>query len=185
VDFGAIEPGVDCVAGGSGVILHHARHFCRGQLAWFAGGHQRRLAGIIKAEGGGAFRDFRGAADRVDAARLDAGVRHAADVPDLREHARTDGVHRVGHQAPAGNLFRREDARIEQVALPFARNRRAFADDQARRGALGVVEGVHGGRHVVRRTRAGQRRHDDAVLQRDGLEVERFEQLGHGMPLQK
>ena len=78
------------------------------------------------------------------------------------------------------DLRRREDA---GRAIPGDRLRRdvgGLGDDQAGGGALHVVLGHHRRRHALERgARARERRHDDAVGQREVAERERAEQVGH------
>ncbi|MNV85504.1 hypothetical protein D3C71_1794690 [compost metagenome] len=106
---------------------------------------------------------------------------HTADVPDLGEDAGSDSVNRLCCQPPAGDLFGREDPRVEQIALSFTRDRRAFADDQACRGALGIIERDRLCGDVVGRARARHRRHHHAVGERETSKVEWGEDIGHGV----
>jgi hypothetical protein len=66
------------------------------------------------------------------------------------------------------------------VADALRHDRHALGDQQAGRGALGVVVG-HQGVGDLGRTgpQAGQRRHDDAVGQLQVAETKRIEQSGH------
>lgn len=101
--------------------------------------------------------------DRQRAVEKDR-IGYAADVPQLHEDTAARLMHGVRHDLPACDLFVRPDAGRVGITDALRRDRRRFADDQARRCAVGVVarhEFVGDARGAGARAR--QRRHDDAV----------------------
>ncbi len=176
VNFHAVETGVDRILRGLGEILDDSRHFFGGERARHGGGHEAGFAVFAIAERNCTLCLFGGGADRCFAVDLDRGMGHAADVPELSEHATADAVDRVGHQLPTLYLLRCIDAWIEQVALAFTGDRRTFRHDQAGGAALGVVQRDLFGGDVLGGTRAGHWCHDDAVVEGRVAEFEFVEQ---------
>ncbi len=121
---------------------------------------------------------------RQGAARLQVGVRDTPDVPELQEDASALGVHGGGRQLPAFDLRGRPDAGRADVALALRADVGRFGDDEAGRGALGVVGGLQlAGDALVVGPRPGQRRHDDAVGELIGPELDRIEKIRLGSKL--
>jgi hypothetical protein len=174
VDLHAVEAAfAQCDTGRTGVVGHDAGNLVDAQRARHRGrlehglavAHQHRL-------GLGCDRRRR---HRRAAAGLQLVVRHAADMPELHHDAAPGGVHRVGHAAPAAQLFGRVQPRHVGIALALVADRRGFGDEQPRARALRVVGDRQLGGHGVGRAVARQRRHHDAAgqVQRtggDGLE---------------
>ena len=102
-----------------------------------------------------------------------------AHVPELGEDGAPLGVHGIGHPFPASDLLGAVDPRRPGVALAHGVDLGAFADDQARLGALGVVARHHGVGHITRLTGtgAGHGGHDDAVGKVQLAEAQRAEQV--------
>jgi hypothetical protein len=95
-------------------------------------------------------------------------MRHAADVPELREDLSARAMHRVGHGLPARHLLGGMDARRADVADALWAHLHRLGDDQPGGGALGVVGRGERIRHVaVGCAAARHRRHDQAVAQRE------------------
>ena len=121
-----------------------------------------------------------GRGDGEFAIRLVVRVRDAADVPELQEDAAALGVHGGGDLLPSGDLCVGIDTRGVRVTMAAGRDRSGLGDDQARAGTLGVIF-----RHQVRRdigalgATTGQRRHQNAVRQRQGADFEGSEKGGH------
>ena len=118
---------------GTPVVGDDARQFGEFQRAWR---HHilLALAGEHPAFGGDSRRG-----DRQRAAFLQCRVRDATDVPELDDDLAALGVHGVGYQLPAGDLFGAVDARCLDVALTLRRDLRSFTDDQTGTGALCIV----------------------------------------------
>ena len=118
--------------------------------------------------------------DRLAAARLQRGVRDAADMPELDEDASAALMHAVGDLAPALDLLLRIDAGRVLVALALLRDLARLGDQKAGGGALAVIVDRERARHHAGRHRAvaRQRRHHQAVRQRDRAELEGLEEFG-------
>ena len=71
------------------------------------------------------------------------------------------------------------DAGCVQIALTLGADLRAFADDQAGRGALPVILHRHLAGQKPLGTAARQRRHDDAIGQGQGTELNGVKEIGH------
>ena len=110
-------------------------------------------------------------------------MRNAPAVPELQEDDAALGVDRVGDELPALDLLVRIDARHVRPRGPGRQHRRRFADDQAAlRGALAVICSVERIGRIAgrRRAHACQRRHDHAVRETIGPDLQRGEQrVGH------
>jgi hypothetical protein len=112
---------------------------------------------------------------------LQVGMRNAPDVPELQEDASALLAHCLGRELPAFDLLLRPDARGADVALTLGGDVGCLGDDEAGRGALGVVGRLQLARYaIVIGTRARQRRHDDAVGEGVGAEPNRVEEIGLG-----
>ncbi len=73
-------------------------------------------------------------------------------------------MHSLGDLAPAGDLLGRVQARGVLIALSLGRHLSGLRDDQAGRGALGVVGGGQFAGYQPRACAiAGQRRHDKTI----------------------
>ena len=93
------------------------------------------------------------------------------DVPQLQEDLAVLGMNGLRHAQPAGHLFGAVDARRPGIPLALRRDLRGLGNDQTGTGALRVVARVQGVGHVARcGAAARQRRHHDAVAQRDAAE---------------
>ena len=105
---------------------------------------------------------------------MKAGMRHAANVPQLQHHAPAGRVHGVGHAAPAVHLCFAVNARREAVALALWRDLRGLGNDEAGAGALRVVGGHEFVGHVAGLAGAAARhgRHHQAVGQVQRAELE-------------
>lgn len=104
-------------------------------------------------------------------------MRHPAHMPQLQEDTTAGSVHRIGDPAPAGHLFGAVDTRRRQIALAHGADLRAFGHDQSGTGALSVVIGGDRRRHVAGiGPVTGQGRHDDAVGQGDGAQMQGLKQ---------
>jgi hypothetical protein len=88
----------------------------------------------------------------------------------------------VGDEAPAANLFVGVHAGGENIAQALLRNLCRLADDQPGARALAVIfrHQFIGDLAATNGAVAGQRRHDDAVVQRQVAQDEGLEQFGFG-----
>ncbi|MCY1506190.1 hypothetical protein D9M68_404290 [compost metagenome] len=187
MQFDPVETGVQRIARGLGVVADDAVDLLHAQCA-----RRRVLDHLADAvlrpapldidEHLHAFRDLGRGRYRRGIARLQRGVRHAADMPELGEDAPAGGMHGVGDLAPAGDLFGAMDARRPGIALALAADLGAFGNDQPGAGALGVVLGHQlGGDIAGAGPRAGHRRHHDAVGGFDPAECIGGEQHGNSL----
>ncbi|MNN40350.1 hypothetical protein D3C81_1544210 [compost metagenome] len=100
-------------------------------------------------------------------------MRKPPHMPQLANDLAASRMHGIRDQLPASHLLVRPDARCQGIAARLRRNIRRLADDQAGAGPLGVVLGVHGVRHaIVAHAAARERRHDDAVGQRQRAQLD-------------
>ena len=92
-------------------------------------------------------------------------------MPNLQENAAARCVHRVGGGAPSVDLRVVMNAgRADERAIVGDRHGR-LGNDQARACPLRVVGGHEFAGNIARfATRAGERRHDDAVRQLEGTD---------------
>ncbi|GAA1327137.1 hypothetical protein GCM10009647_064780 [Streptomyces sanglieri] len=104
-----------------------------------------------------------------------------ARVHQLGEDPAARRMHRGGDLAPGGDLLRAVQPGGGGVALAHHRRLDALRDDEARRGALGVVLGdeIRGGAALTGAA-AGHRSHRDAVGEPGAGKVDRVECGGHG-----
>src|SRR6202165_2415494 len=102
-------------------------------------------------------------------------MRNAPDMPKLIEDQSVLPMHRLCDLTPRLRLLAAVDAGSPGVTLALHRHLRCLADDQGGGGALRIVAGGQGTRHIARLAgpRAGQWRHHDAMPQ-----VERAEPVG-------
>ena len=92
------------------------------------------------------------------------GMRHASRVHGLDEDMTALVMHGRGHLLPPRDMRRAVDARRREVALAVIGRLRAFADDQANAGPLGIIFGGQFSRRAIQlRPAAGHRRHDQTV----------------------
>ena len=112
---------------------------------------------------------------------LKACVRDTAGMPELNDDGSALGVHGVGDLFPAPDLLVGITARRIGIALRLRRDLRGFGDDQAGRGALGVIFGGERTRdQACAGAVPGQRRHDDAIGELEGAYLGGFEQCRGG-----
>ncbi len=160
LDLHPVEAGLHGVAGGAAVVGDGladllAGHGSRRDGGLAAAGRHRQL---LRVDVGG--RDGQGAVAQLR-------MRHGAGVPELGDDAPAGRVHRIRHPAPAADLLSAPQARRVGPAEALGADGDGLRNDQAGRGALGVVLGLERGRDLIVRTgpHPGQRRHDDAVGQ--------------------
>src|SRR4051812_18588063 len=106
-------------------------------------------------------------------------MRNAPGVPDLVEDETALGVDGAYDLFPALDLLGRVDARRARIADGLGRNIGGFGDDQpALAGALAVIGGVHrlGNVAGLAGAQPRERRHDDAMRERDRAEREGLEE---------
>ena len=128
---------------------------------------------------------------RLDGARRDRQltvqvdrVGNAPNVPQLQDDLAACSVHGLGHIAPAAYLIIRPDAGGIRVTDAHRGYGRGFTDDQPSAGALHVVLGHHRVGHAAFiGAAAGQRRHDDAVVELQIANLDRVEKRSHGKVL--
>jgi hypothetical protein len=138
----------------------------------------RRLVRHRLAVGGPGFQvcdRYRRRRDRQRAARLERGMRHAPDMPELQKNDSAPGVNGVDHLAPARDLLLGIDAGHTGAAEPGFHHRRRFGDQQpARRRALRVILGVQRSRRErgFCRPHPRQRRQRETVLELIGTDLE-------------
>ncbi|MNV96733.1 hypothetical protein D3C71_1917720 [compost metagenome] len=89
-------------------------------------------------------------------------MRDTTNVPELNEDLTTRFVNLVGHSLPASDLFWRENARREEIALTLLGYLRPFCDEQTCTGALAIIGRGAGIGHSVLGSRPGHWRHYDA-----------------------
>eukprot|EP01022_Parablepharisma_sp_SALTPOND_P021765 TRINITY_DN435_c1_g1_i1.p1 TRINITY_DN435_c1_g1~~TRINITY_DN435_c1_g1_i1.p1 ORF type:complete len:1304 (+),score=494.29 TRINITY_DN435_c1_g1_i1:15351-19262(+) len=172
VDLDTVEAGLDGQLRRRLVLRNDARQFGQFQRA-------RGDEGLEAGFGEGiAFRLDGRRGDRQGVLRLQVGMGDAADVPQLQEDVAALGMHGVGHLLPGGDLGLVVDAGGEGIALALRRDLGGLGDDEAGAGALGVVLGSQFAGNVAGlRAAAGQRGHDDTILQLDGAQLYGFEQV--------
>src|SRR5580692_11862521 len=84
-----------------------------------------------------------------------------------------------GDSLPAFDLLGGMNARSRNISLCLGRNLGCFRNDQAGAGALSVVQGVQGLRHVPFPSPApGERRHENTVLERTSAEFDWAKEIG-------
>ena len=155
----AVESGLDGAGRGVAEGLDDAAN-----LAQFERARRRRVDEPLVGDEGLGSRPDRRRPDRRPAVLLEARVGDAAAMPKLNDDGPAFGVHGVGDGFPAADLIVRVTARRIRIALRLRRDLGRLSDDQAGRGALGVI---FNGKRTRNQARAGavsrQRRHHDAV----------------------
>ncbi|KAG1244739.1 hypothetical protein G6F68_015328 [Rhizopus microsporus] len=101
-------------------------------------------------------------------------------MPQLSHDQAILGVHGGGDLAPALDLLGGPQARRVRIAHALRRDGRGFGQDHAGVGALGVVlDHQVAGHAAFVGALARQRRHDDAVAQREVAGAQGFKQGAH------
>ena len=87
-------------------------------------------------------------------------------------------VHRIGHRLPSGHLLVGVNARCPAIAFGLRTDVRGLRNDQAGPSALLVVERRQRSGNVTGfdRAQAGERRHPDAVGERERSCLKRFKE---------
>ena len=179
VQLDAVETGAHRPARGGDELVAHVSQL---------GGRQpvRHRIGLLPGRGAHLAVDRDGARRHDAVGTGDVGVRDAAAVHQLHHETPARAVDGVGDAGPAGLLGVVDDARLAGVGARLPARVAALGDDQARRGALAVVLDVQVVRHArLPGAQARQRRHDDAVGERDVAEGEVREEVdgvGRWMP---
>ena len=174
VDLHAVKTGLRRVERALAEIGHDALDLGRVQRPRLAGRQHVGSAVVVVAKRLAA-RRLAGAHRRL-AGNLDRRMRYTAYVPDLGEERPAALVHGPRGLGPAGDLLGAEDPRVEQITLAFARDWRAFGDDQPGAGPLAVIKRPHLVGDIIRRPRARHRRHHHAVTQVQATGLIGFEQ---------
>src|SRR5665213_743025 len=100
-------------------------------------------------------------------------------MPELDEDPSAALVDAVRHPAPAGDLLLRVDAGGVLITLALLRNLARLGNQEARGGALAVIFHGERARHLAGdRAVARQRRHHEAVGERERADFEGFEKFG-------
>jgi hypothetical protein len=101
-------------------------------------------------------------------------------MPDLAIDASAGIVNGVGDHAPAVNLRLVVDARTTDHAIALHRNRGAVGEHQPCAGALHEIVAHHFGRDMgFGGASARHRREKDSVGEREAVEIETAEKVGH------
>ncbi len=102
------------------------------------------------------------------AAAVEQRMAGPAPMPDLQHDAAAGAVHGIGREPPTGDLGLVVDARFMPEGRMALHHHRGFGHDQAGAGPLGIVLGHQRSGHMaLLGAAAGQRRHPDAVGQRE------------------
>jgi hypothetical protein len=109
-------------------------------------------------------------------------------VSDLHDDPSAACVNGIRDDEPADNLFCGIDSRVAGLAMGTGTECRPFRNDEARGSTLGVIPGVHRGRHGIgSRTHPCKWRHNDSIWKLDGPELKPIEErivgLGQCEPL--
>ena len=110
------------------------------------------------------------------------GMHLPAHMPDLRDDTAAGVMHRLRCRLPCGDLRVAPQARRERPAKALLADPGSLADDQAGRGALGIILRHQWGRDMLAgRAAARQRRHQNAVWRGDRAQLDRIEETRHGI----
>ena len=148
MNLDAVKASGKGILGGLYILLDQIRQFFGFQRAWRDEPDELGFTLVVGDEGH-AGRGDGGGRYRQRTLGLQRGMGNAAHMPELHEHQSVGVMDRLGHQAPAFDLLGAMDARRPGIALPLLGNLRGLADDQARPGALRVIEGVQSARDVA------------------------------------
>src|SRR5262245_17773809 len=106
-------------------------------------------------------------------------MRNAADMPELREDVPAGFVHGVSGKLPSLGVAVRENTGREDIALGLFADVGRFRNDEACRGALGVIRGLKLAHvAVIVSPRSRKWRHDDAVRERQRSKLDGTKQVG-------
>jgi len=115
-------------------------------------------------------RDCRGRDRQL--ADVEIRMRHAPDMPELREDQSAGAMHRAGHRTPPGDLLVRVDAGRADVTDALRAHLRRLGDHKAGTGALRIIGGGERMSDVaIDAAAAGHWRQDEAVLQLEVAEA--------------
>ena len=174
VDVDDVEAGLLGEASPADVFGHDTRHFLDAE------GAGRDIVGhglpgpelALRGDGGRGHGEF--------AVRLVVGVRDATDVPELQEDTAALGMHGIGDQLPAGDLFIAVDAGGVRVAVAAGADGRGLGDDQSSGRTLRVVFGHQRGRNVgAFGTATRERGHEHTIREREGADLKGRKEGGH------
>jgi hypothetical protein len=170
-DLNAVESGFDCVASSARIVRDRLADFIDAHGPRF---HRRFTAGrrhrfLMQIHVG-----------RRQWPRTAAQVRmgDGAGVPELGDNSATGVVHGVGDPAPSPHLLRAPKTWRVGPAEAVGTDRGGFGDNQAGRGALGIIFSLQRCRHVIDRpgAHARKRRHDDPTGQVEIAHADRGEE---------
>ncbi len=182
MDLDTVHPGTNGIARGEAIVLDDGGDFCGFEGARYRHIPPDAIAVFVNDESLAGHRQC-ARCDGQAGVRLKAGVRDAADMPQLHEDQPASAMHRAADCTPGLDLLITVNTRRPCVTLALARDLCGFGDDQRSAGALAVVLGVHRARHIARLAgaRARQRRHGDAMGEGVRAEGDGLEQAaGHG-----
>ena len=134
VHLHAVKSGLDGARAGVAEVLDNAGNLVEFQRA----GRRNVDKALAGHEGLGVRPDGRRTDGRL-AVLLEAGVGDTARMPELHDDFSAFGVHGVGDFFPAPDLIVGIATRRVGVALRLRRDLRGLCDNQAGRGALGVI----------------------------------------------
>ena len=172
VQLDTVEAGALGIGGGLAELLDDGGDLLRFQGAGRDIGTLRAEQADMALRGDGTGSDGRLAAE-------EGRIGDAADMPDLGEDTAAGLVHGAGDGLPALDLLLAPEAGDIGIADRQGGDGHALADDQAGGGALAVVFGHQGARHMAGRAGAGEGRHDDAVGQGEVAQADRVEEIRH------
>ena len=103
-------------------------------------------------------------------------------MPELQNNPASRSMHGIGHLFPPGHLGVGMNAGLAGTEGGISlHDHGGFRDDEACGGPLGVIGGHEvRGNMVSVRSASGERRHEDAIWEFDGAEVDRGEKGGGG-----
>jgi len=164
MDLDAVEIGGLCVPGRALILSDDVGHLFDIQCTRPHKRNKFTFAALVFDEGFALGYDG-GRRDREHVVGLQRRMRDAPDVPKLIEDQSVGLAHRLGDPVPRFHLLTAVDAGGPGVTLALHRYLRGLAHDQSGGGALRIVAGGKGARHIARLAcpRAGQWRHHDAM----------------------